>query len=67
VTNAQLNPEHDPVVDTAGSGTEEPLRDVPGSSLLRFAGTMDPEVAREIAAAIEEDCERIEIDDDPGG
>ena len=43
------------------------LNGVPGSSLLRFAGTMDPEVAREMAEAIEEGCERIESDDDTAG
>lgn len=33
---------------------------VPGESLLRFAGALDPEEAREMARAIEEGCERVD-------
>jgi hypothetical protein len=35
---------------------------VPGKSLLRFAGTIPPEDLREMEAAIEEACERIDPD-----
>jgi hypothetical protein len=35
-------------------------RGVPARSLLRHAGTLDPESARQMREAIEEDCERVE-------
>jgi hypothetical protein len=51
------------VLDYANALAASPRWGVPGSALLQFAGTMDPEVAREIAEAIEEGCERV----DPNG
>ena len=33
-----------------------------GSDLLRFAGTLDDESAREMIAAIEQGCERVDLD-----
>jgi hypothetical protein len=57
---AQLDPaQQRAVLDYASALAESPRRDGSGAALLRFAGTMDPEVAREIAEAIEEACERV--------
>lgn len=36
---------------------------IPGSDLRRFAGVLDPESAREMIAAIEEGCERVDLDE----
>ena len=36
---------------------------VPGKDLLRFAGTMDDESAREIMEAVKEGCERVYLDE----
>jgi hypothetical protein len=58
---AQLDPaQQRAVLDYANALVESPRRDGSGAALLRFAGTMDPEVAREIADAIEEACERVD-------
>ena len=35
---------------------------IPGSDLLRFAGTLTPEDAAEMKRAIEEGCERVHPD-----
>lgn len=35
----------------------------PGRSLLRFAGTLDDDSAREMTRAIEEGCERVDLDE----
>ena len=35
------------------------VRGVPGSALVRFAGTIDPEDLEAIAQAINEDCEKV--------
>lgn len=35
----------------------------PGRSLLRFSGTLDDESAREMTQAIEEGCERVDLDE----
>jgi hypothetical protein len=35
-------------------------RGVPLRSLLKYAGTIDPESAREMSEAIEEGCERVD-------
>lgn len=35
---------------------------VSGRDLLRFAGTLDDESAREMIAAIEQGCERVDLD-----
>ena len=35
----------------------------PGRDLLRFAGTLDDESAREMTEAIEEGCERVDLDE----
>ena len=37
-------------------------RGTPGKELLRFAGILDDESAREIRQAIEEGCGRVEIE-----
>jgi putative addiction module component (TIGR02574 family) len=38
-------------------------RGVPGRDLLRFAGTIDAESARAMEQAIEEGCERIDLEE----
>ncbi len=40
-----------------------PPKGVPGHNLLRFAGILDPESAREMREAIEEGCERVDFDE----
>jgi hypothetical protein len=58
---AQLDPaQQRAVLDYANALGESPRRDGSGAALLRFAGTMDREVAREIAEAIEAAGERVE-------
>ncbi|HYU32870.1 MAG TPA: hypothetical protein VEW48_11970 [Thermoanaerobaculia bacterium] len=37
-------------------------KDASGRDLLRFAGTLDDESAREMIAAIEQGCERVDLD-----
>lgn len=39
------------------------LPGTPGKDLLRFAGILDPESAREMMEAIEEACERVDLDE----
>ena len=36
---------------------------LPGRELLRFAGALDAESAREMRDAIEEGCERVDLDE----
>jgi hypothetical protein len=38
-------------------------RGASGRDLLRFAGTLDDESAREMIEAIEEGCERVDLDE----
>jgi hypothetical protein len=38
-------------------------RGIPGRDLRRFAGILDPESAREMIEAIEEGCERVDLDE----
>lgn len=38
-----------------------PPKGASGRDLLRFAGTLDDESAREMMAAIEEGCERVDL------
>jgi hypothetical protein len=38
-------------------------RGVPGRELLRFAGTLDEASAREMTDAIEQGCERVDLDE----
>jgi hypothetical protein len=35
----------------------------PGRDLRRFSGVLDPESAREMMEAIEEGCERVDLDE----
>ncbi|MBM3746656.1 MAG: DUF2281 domain-containing protein [Acidobacteria bacterium] len=35
----------------------------PGANLLRFAGSLDPQSAQEMRAAIEEGCEQVDRDE----
>lgn len=51
------------VLEFASSVEEvEPLKGVPGSVLLQFAGSIDKEDLRLMEEAIEEGCERIDED-----
>lgn len=50
------------VLEYARAVSEAPVRGVPGAALQRFAGTMSAEDAREMKAAIEEGCERVDPD-----
>ncbi len=43
--------------------TSEPLKGTPGRDLARFFGAMDPESVREMSAAIEEGCERVDLNE----
>jgi hypothetical protein len=47
------------VVEYAKSLVESSPQGTPGSELMKFAGIMTPEEAKEFLQAIEEDCERI--------
>ena len=38
-------------------------RGTPGRGLLRFAGILDDESAREMTEAIEQGCERVDLDE----
>ncbi len=48
------------VLEYARALSETPARGVPGTALKRFAGIISAEDAREINAAIEEGCERVD-------
>lgn len=48
------------ILEIARSLSAKPGDGVNGSSLLRFAGTVDPEDAHRMTVAIEEGCERID-------
>ena len=39
------------------------LKGTPGRDLLRFVGTLDDESARQMMEAIEEECERVDLDE----
>lgn len=59
---ALLRPEQQQqVLDYARALSEVPRRGVPGTALLRFAGTMSPEDAAEMARVIEEGCEGVDL------
>jgi hypothetical protein len=47
-------------VDFAHSLAEGRPRGTPGRELLKFAGILSPEEAKEMTDAIEEGCERID-------
>jgi len=51
------------VVNYAHSLAKSRPRGTPGRQLLKFAGTLSPEEAEAMIAAIEEDCERIDPDE----
>jgi hypothetical protein len=48
------------VVDFAHSLAEGRPRGTPGRDLLKFAGILNPEEAKEMMDAIQEGCERID-------
>jgi hypothetical protein len=60
---AQLPPPlQQTVVNYARTLAEGRPRGTPAHELLKLAGTLDPEDAREMMEAIEEGCERIDLD-----
>jgi hypothetical protein len=50
------------VLEFAAALSHTMVRGMPGSRLLKLAGTLPPEDAEEMCRAIEEDCERIDPD-----
>lgn len=50
------------VLAFARSLAEQRLQGVSGKSLLRFAGCMNPETARQMMEAVEAGCENIDAD-----
>ena len=48
------------VVDFAAALVQSVPKGTPGDQLLRFAGVLDPEDAREMIEAIEAGCERVD-------
>lgn len=51
------------VLDLARAlATGEPVG-VPGSEFLRFAGLIDPEDLKQMAKVIEEECERVDLNE----
>jgi hypothetical protein len=48
------------VLDLAKNLARSGLLEVPGRTLLRFAGTIDPSDLDVMQRAIEEDCERVD-------
>jgi hypothetical protein len=51
------------VVEYARTLVQSRLRGTPGTELLRFAGTLDPDDARIMMEAIEEGCEQVDKDE----
>lgn len=50
------------VLDFARSLKRARPKGIPGKSLLKFAGTIPLEDLKQMQAAIESDCERVDID-----
>jgi len=62
--------EQERVPDDVRASSAEPVRGEPGRNLLRFAGIWTEEEAEEISRAIEEGCEKVDLDGwkvDPDG
>ncbi|HUU59661.1 MAG TPA: hypothetical protein VMZ50_08960 [Phycisphaerae bacterium] len=51
------------VVEYARTLAQARSRGTPGTELLRFAGTLDPEDARMMMEAVEEGCEQVGSDE----
>jgi len=51
------------VADFAAALAQSAPTGTPGGDLLRFAGTVPPEDAKEIVAAIEMGCEQVDADE----
>lgn len=51
------------VVEFAAALVQSVPKGTPGNQLLRFAGVLAPEDAREMIEAIEAGCERVEDDE----
>jgi hypothetical protein len=50
------------VLEYARSLSEGPPRGTPGEALLKYSGAWADGLADEVAAAIEEGCERVDLD-----
>lgn len=50
------------VLEYARSLSEGRLRGTPGGALLKYSGAWSDGLADEVAAAIEEGCERVDLD-----
>jgi len=60
----QLSPEQQKRAAELVHGLISPrLKGTPGRELLRFSGTLDDESARQMMEAIEEGCERVDLDE----
>lgn len=60
----RLSPEQQKRAAELVHGLISPLpKGTPGRELLRFAGTLDDESARQMMEAIEEGCERVDLDE----
>ena len=51
------------VVDFTAALVQSVPKGTPGDELLRFAGTLDPEDAKEMIEAIEAGCEQVDRDE----
>jgi len=51
------------VLDFARALVEAKIRGTPGRALLRFSGVLTAEDAEQISAAIEEGCEKVNLDE----
>lgn len=60
----RLSPEQQKRAAELVHGLVSPLpKGTPGRDLVRFAGILDDESAREMMEAIEEGCERVDLDE----
>jgi hypothetical protein len=60
----RLSPEKQKRAAELVHGLVSPLpKGTPGRDLLRFAGTLDDESARQMIEAIDEECERVDLDE----
>lgn len=50
------------VLEYARSLSERPPRGTPGEALLKYSGVWSDGLADDVAAAIEEGCERVDLD-----
>ena len=50
-------------LDSSMASSRRLSKGTPGRDLLPFAGTMDDESARQMTEAIDEGCERVDLDE----